>query len=116
MIRGHGTPNGPTTHCRPHCSIGGSGLAAMVIEVRREIASSARAWGSNCSLLPNGGPRSCGHELAARADRGRPQLDCRYAWIRDASIAIATLSVLGHIESAERYLRWLSRLDSATEM
>jgi alpha,alpha-trehalase len=61
--------------------------------------------------------------LAAAATSSLPEriggdrnYDYRYAWIRDASIAIATLSVLGDIESAERYLRWLSRLDSATEM
>lgn len=47
---------------------------------------------------------------------GDRNYDYRYAWIRDASMAIATLSVLGDVESAERYLSWLSRLDSSTEM
>ena len=47
---------------------------------------------------------------------GDRNYDYRYAWIRDASMAIATLSVLGDVESAERYLSWLSQLGSSTEM
>jgi alpha,alpha-trehalase len=47
---------------------------------------------------------------------GDRNYDYRYAWIRDASMAMATLSVLGDLESAERYLSWLARLDSSTEM
>jgi GH15 family glucan-1,4-alpha-glucosidase len=47
---------------------------------------------------------------------GDRNYDYRYAWIRDASMAIATLSVIGDVASAERYLGWLSRLGSSTEM
>lgn len=47
---------------------------------------------------------------------GDRNYDYRYAWIRDASIAIATLSVIGDVESAERYLSWLSGLGSSTDM
>ncbi len=47
---------------------------------------------------------------------GDRNYDYRYAWIRDASMTLATLSVLGDIESAERYLSWISRLGSSTEM
>ena len=47
---------------------------------------------------------------------GDRNYDYRYTWIRDASMAIATLSVLGDLESAERYLAWLARLGSSTEM
>ena len=61
--------------------------------------------------------------LAAAATSSLPEriggdrnYDYRYAWIRDASMAIATLSVLGDVERAERYLSWLSRLGSSTEM
>jgi GH15 family glucan-1,4-alpha-glucosidase len=61
--------------------------------------------------------------LAAAATSSLPEriggdrnYDYRYAWIRDASMAIAALSVLGDLESAERYLSWLSGLDSSTEM
>jgi Glycosyl hydrolases family 15 len=61
--------------------------------------------------------------LAAAATASLPEriggdrnYDYRYAWIRDASMAIATLSVLGDLESAERYLSWLSQLCSSTEM
>jgi GH15 family glucan-1,4-alpha-glucosidase len=61
--------------------------------------------------------------LAAAATSSLPEriggdrnYDYRYAWIRDASMAIATLSVLGDLESAERYLSWLSGLHSSTEM
>ncbi len=61
--------------------------------------------------------------LAAAATSSLPEriggdrnYDYRYTWIRDASMAIATLSVLGDVESAERYLSWLSRLGSSTQM
>ena len=61
--------------------------------------------------------------LAAAATSSLPErfggdcnYDYRYAWIRDASMAIATLSVLGDVESAERYLTWLTGLGSATAM
>ncbi|MBV8334517.1 MAG: hypothetical protein JO358_03535 [Alphaproteobacteria bacterium] len=61
--------------------------------------------------------------LAAAATSSLPEriggdrnYDYRYAWIRDASMAMATLSVLGDVESAERYLSWLAHLDSSTEM
>lgn len=47
---------------------------------------------------------------------GDRNYDYRYAWIRDASMTLATLSVLGDVESAERYLSWISRLGSSTEM
>ncbi len=47
---------------------------------------------------------------------GNRNYDYRYAWIRDASMAIATMSVLGDVETAERYLSWLSRLGSSTKM
>ena len=47
---------------------------------------------------------------------GDRNYDYRYAWIRDASMAIATLSVLGDLKSAERYLTWLTGLGSSTEM
>jgi alpha,alpha-trehalase len=61
--------------------------------------------------------------LAAAATSSLPErvggdrnYDYRYAWIRDASMAIATLSVLGDVERAERYLDWIARLGSSTEM
>jgi alpha,alpha-trehalase len=61
--------------------------------------------------------------LAAAATTSLPEriggdrnYDYRYAWIRDASLAMATLAVLGDLESAERYLSWIAQLGSATEM
>jgi GH15 family glucan-1,4-alpha-glucosidase len=47
---------------------------------------------------------------------GDRNYDYRYAWVRDASMAVATLAMLGDLDSAERYLSWLARLDSTTEM
>jgi GH15 family glucan-1,4-alpha-glucosidase len=47
---------------------------------------------------------------------GDRNYDYRYAWIRDASMAMATLSVLGDLASAERYLGCISQLGSSTEM
>lgn len=61
--------------------------------------------------------------LAAAATTSLPErvggdrnYDYRYAWVRDASMAIATLSVLGDVQSAERYLSWVAGLESSTEM
>lgn len=61
--------------------------------------------------------------LAAAATSSLPEriggdrnYDYRYAWMRDASMAMATLSVLGDVGSAERYLSWISQLGSSTEM
>lgn len=47
---------------------------------------------------------------------GDRNYDYRYTWIRDASMALATLSMLGDVAAAERYLNWLSRLGSSTGM
>jgi GH15 family glucan-1,4-alpha-glucosidase len=41
--------------------------------------------------------------------------DYRLTWIRDSSLAMATLSRLGNTADARRFLEWLCRLDSDTE-
>ncbi len=41
--------------------------------------------------------------------------DYRLAWVRDASLAMATLAALGDRVSARRYLEWLTTLGTATE-
>ena len=46
---------------------------------------------------------------------GRRNYDYRYAWTRDASLSVGTLSMLGDLETAGRYMDWLSRLGSLTE-
>lgn len=45
---------------------------------------------------------------------GTRNYDYRYAWIRDASLSASSLSSVGDNETAERYVRWLSVLDSST--
>ena len=47
---------------------------------------------------------------------GSRNYDYRYAWVRDSSLALAILAVLGDMPSAERYMDWLADLDSRTEM
>jgi GH15 family glucan-1,4-alpha-glucosidase len=47
---------------------------------------------------------------------GDRNYDYRYAWIRDSSLALAILSVMGDLEAAEKYMDWLAQLDSANEM
>ncbi len=47
---------------------------------------------------------------------GDRNYDYRNSWIRDASLAMATLSAVGDVESAERYLRWIATLGSSSEM
>jgi GH15 family glucan-1,4-alpha-glucosidase len=43
---------------------------------------------------------------------GERNYDYRYAWVRDASVAISTLIWLGHKGAAAHYLHWLARLPS----
>ncbi len=46
---------------------------------------------------------------------GDRNYDYRYAWVRDASLALAMLARLGDTVSAERYMGWLARLCSSAE-
>ena len=47
---------------------------------------------------------------------GHHNYDYRFAWVRDASLSIAGLSLLGDNETATRYLDWLSALPSSNDM
>lgn len=46
---------------------------------------------------------------------GDRNYDYRFAWVRDASLSLSSLSLLGKTESAQRYLDWLVGLDSSTD-
>lgn len=46
---------------------------------------------------------------------GDRNYDYRFAWVRDASLSMAVLALLGDTEAAQRYMDWLAGLDSATE-
>lgn len=46
---------------------------------------------------------------------GPRNYDYRYAWVRDASLSVDGLTLLGDRETATRYMEWLSRLGAATE-
>ena len=46
---------------------------------------------------------------------GDRNYDYRFAWVRDASLSLAILSLLGDRETARRYMDWLSDLGSATD-
>lgn len=43
---------------------------------------------------------------------GERNYDYRYAWVRDVSLSLAVLAMLGDLETAERYMDWLCGLDS----
>jgi len=47
---------------------------------------------------------------------GDRNYDYRFAWIRDVSLAMASLAMLGDLEAAERYMDWLAGLGSSTDM
>lgn len=47
---------------------------------------------------------------------GGKNYDYRYAWVRDASLCVAGLSLLGDNETAVRYLDWMAGLKSSSEM
>jgi len=46
---------------------------------------------------------------------GNRNYDYRYAWVRDASLSMAVLAMLGDTRAAKRYMDWLARLDSSTD-
>ncbi len=46
---------------------------------------------------------------------GERNYDYRFAWVRDASLSLAVLSLLGDTETATRYLDWLCSLGSLTD-
>jgi GH15 family glucan-1,4-alpha-glucosidase len=68
------------------------------------------------SFAPTGAVAAAATSSLPERIGGDRNYDYRYSWIRDASLAMATLSVLGDVESAERYLSWISKLGSSTEM
>ncbi len=41
--------------------------------------------------------------------------DYRFAWVRDASLSLAVLSLFGDTQTAQRYMDWLAGLGSSTE-
>src|SRR5579859_5427164 len=47
---------------------------------------------------------------------GHRNYDYRFAWVRDASLSLAALSLLGDTDTATRYLDWLTGLGSLTDM
>ncbi|HEV7268008.1 MAG TPA: glycoside hydrolase family 15 protein [Falsiroseomonas sp.] len=47
---------------------------------------------------------------------GDKNYDYRFAWIRDTSLALAILGMLGDLDTAERYMDWLAGLGSSTDM
>ncbi|MGE3796281.1 MAG: glycoside hydrolase family 15 protein [Thermomicrobiales bacterium] len=46
---------------------------------------------------------------------GDRNYDYRLAWVRDASLSLAILSLLGDTSAAQRYMDWLAGLESATD-
>ena len=46
---------------------------------------------------------------------GDRNYDYRYAWIRDASLSLGGLSMLGDTQAARRYMDWLGSLGSSTD-
>ncbi len=83
---------------------------------RRELVLRAALATELLSFAPTGALAAAATSSLPERIGGDRNYDYRYAWIRDASMAMATLSVLGDVESAERYLSWISKLGSSTEM
>jgi GH15 family glucan-1,4-alpha-glucosidase len=47
---------------------------------------------------------------------GNRNYDYRFAWVRDASLSMAILAMLGNVDAAARYMDWLAGLGTSTEM
>ncbi|MGE0259819.1 MAG: glycoside hydrolase family 15 protein [Alphaproteobacteria bacterium] len=91
---------------------------------RRLKFNGARAdWIKQSALLvhllssaPTGAPIAAPTvSLPERIGGGR-NFDYRYAWIRDASLALSLLAELGFTGDEERYLDWLARLPTGKAM
>ncbi len=46
---------------------------------------------------------------------GDRNYDYRFAWVRDASLSMASLALLGDTDAAQAYMDWLAQLDSVTD-
>ncbi|HVB63790.1 MAG TPA: glycoside hydrolase family 15 protein [Nitrolancea sp.] len=46
---------------------------------------------------------------------GDRNYDYRFAWVRDASLSMAALALLGDTRASRRYMDWLARLGSSTD-
>lgn len=46
---------------------------------------------------------------------GDRNYDYRFAWVRDASLSMASLAMLGNTQVAQTYMDWLAQLDSVTD-
>jgi GH15 family glucan-1,4-alpha-glucosidase len=76
--------------------------SVLTIRLLSHQASGGQVAAPTCSL-----PEKIG---------GERNYDYRYAWIRDSSLALAILAVMGDLKGAEHYMDWLAQLDSASEM
>ncbi len=46
---------------------------------------------------------------------GNRNYDYRYTWVRDASLGLSLLAILGRTEDAERFMDWLAGVQSSTD-
>lgn len=46
---------------------------------------------------------------------GDRNYDYRYAWVRDASLSLAIVALLGDRHAAQRYMDWIAKLESTTD-
>ncbi len=46
---------------------------------------------------------------------GDRNYDYRFAWVRDASLSMASLAMLGNTQAAQAYMDWLAQLNSVTD-
>lgn len=81
-----------------------------------ERAADALAVLRACTYQPTGAVVAAATTSLPEAPGGDRQFDYRFTWLRDASLAVSVASLLGQRPTAERYLDFVLRMTSETQV
>lgn len=78
---------------------------------RREAIARSNLLIHALTHAPTGAPVAAATASVPERIGGDWNADYRFTWIRDASLSLAVLALLGNLESATRYMDWLASLE-----